>query len=70
MHKVFVRLKYLQDLKREKRFRCCFRRLNAKKKGKAKTFGTYKLTRKLYLVYLEVKLQQHRSGLRTYKLKC
>ena len=28
----------------------------------SKTFGTYKLTRKLYLVYLEVKLQEDRCG--------
>ena len=36
--------------------------LNHRKKVMTQAFSCYKLTRKLCLLYLEVKLQQNRSG--------
>ena len=63
----FVQLKYLEDLKEEKRFGLCFWKLHDRKKVTDKTFSTYKLTSKLRLVYLEVKLHTGRWCI--YKLK-
>ena len=49
---------YLEVLKQERKFGWPFWRLNDRKKGTTKDFSSYKLTSKLCLMYLEVKLQQ------------
>ena len=51
---------YLEALKQEERFHLRFSSLNYKEKGINNVFGSYNVTSKLWLFYLEVKLQQHR----------
>ena len=50
----------LEILKQEERFGLRFWKLNDRKKGTTNVSSSYKLTSKLCLVYLEVKLQQNR----------
>ena len=52
----------LEDLKEEEWFHLRFWRLNNKEKGMNNAFSDYKLSSKLWLVYLEVKLRQTRCG--------
>ena len=52
---------YLEVLKEEERYDCCFRRLNDSKKGTTDTSSGYKLTNKVRLVHIKVKIQQERS---------
>ena len=52
-----VRLMYVEILKQEETLGLCFLRLNDRKKNTTNAFSCYKLTSKLCLVYLEVKLQ-------------
>ena len=47
---------YLQVLKETEKFGLCFSMLNERKKGTTNTFSSYKLSSKLYLVFLEIKL--------------
>ena len=47
---------YLEIFKLEERFGLCFWRLSDKKKGTTKTLGSYKVTSKLCVMYLDVKL--------------
>ena len=47
---------YLEVLKKEEKFGSFFRRLRDREKGMNNIFSSYKLTRKLSVVYLEVKL--------------
>ena len=51
---------YLKVLKQQERFGLRSQRLNDRKKVRAKAFGSYKVTSKLCLVYLVVKLQHDR----------
>ena len=51
---------HLEALKQEERFHLRFSSLNYKEKGINNVFGSYNVTSKLWLLYLEVKLQQHR----------
>ena len=53
---------YLEVLKQQERLGLRFQRLNHGKKNRAKTFDTFKVTSKLCLVYLLVKLQHDRAG--------
>ena len=48
---------YLEALKEEERFVLLFLRLNDKERAMNNAFSGYKLTSKLFLLYLEVKLQ-------------
>ena len=61
---------YLEILKQEKRFGLCLWTLNEWRKGTTNDFSSYKLTSKMSLVYLEVKLQQYSCVYCIYKLKC
>ena len=49
---------YLEVLKQEEKFGLCFWSLHDRKKGTTKAFNSFKLTRKPFLVYLQVKLEQ------------
>ena len=51
---------YLEILKQEEKFSLRFWRLRDRKKDTINAFSSYKLTSKLYLVNLVVKLQQNR----------
>ena len=51
---------HLQALKQKERFHLRFWKLNHREKGTINAFRSYKLTSKLCLVYLKVKLQQNR----------
>ena len=51
---------YLKVLKQEERFGLCFWTLNNRQKGTTNAFTSYKQKRKLYLVCLDVKLQQNK----------
>ena len=53
---------YLEVLKQEKKFAWHFLRLNDKKKCMTNAFRGKKLTTKLCVVYIQVKLQQSRSA--------
>ena len=53
---------YLEVLKQEQRFGLRFWKLNDKEKGMTKIFRGKKLTSKLCLVHLQVKLQQNRCA--------
>ena len=48
---------YLKVLKQQEMFGLRFCRLNGKQKGMTDALSSYKLTKKLCVVYLEVKLQ-------------
>ena len=48
---------YLEVLNQEERFGLCFCRLNDRDKGTTNAFSSHKLTTKLCLVYLEVKIE-------------
>ena len=61
---------YLEVLKQEKRHGLHFLRLKDRKKGMTKAFGSYKVTSKLCVVYLELKLEQDTCGRYIDKLKC
>ena len=51
---------YLEVFQQEERLCLRFQRLSDRKRGRNKAFGSYKVTRKLFLVYLVVKLQHDR----------
>ena len=52
-----VRLMYLEVLKEEERFGLFLLMLNDRQKSMTNAFCSYKLTKKLCVVYLEIKLQ-------------
>ena len=53
---------YLEALKEEEMFHLRFSRLHDRRKSTTNAFDSYKLTNKLCLLYLEVKLTQNRWG--------
>ena len=53
---------YLEALKQKEWFGLCFWSLHDTKKGTTNAFSSYKLTSKLCLLYLEVKLKQNKQG--------
>ena len=53
---------YLEILKQGETFCLRFWKLKDNRKGTTTTFSSYKLTRKLCLVYLDLKLQEDRCG--------
>ena len=57
-------------MKEGKRFGLSFWKLHDTKRGTTKAFGSYKVTSKLCLIYLELQLQQDRRGWRIYQLNC
>ena len=60
MHK--VRLMYFKILKQKEMFGLSFSGLNKLEKGMSNGFSEMKLTSKLCLMYLHVKLQQNRCA--------
>ena len=53
---------YLEVLKQEEKFGLRFWKLNQRQKGTTNAFRVKKLTNKLCLLYLEVKLQGNRCA--------
>ena len=53
---------YVEAFKKKEMFHLRFWRPNHRKKGMNYAFSSYKVTRKLCLVHLEIKLQQNRCG--------
>ena len=53
---------YLEVLQQEEMFNLRFWRIKQLHKGMNNAFSSYKLTSKICLLYLEVKLQQNRRG--------
>ena len=53
---------YLEVLIQEERFRLCFWRVNDTNKNMTKAVSGSKLASKLYIVHLEVKVQQNRCS--------
>ena len=62
MHKVNSGSSIFEVLKQEERFGLHFWSLNDKEKGMTNAFSSKKLTSKLCLVYLEIKLQQNKCA--------
>ena len=56
--------------KASKRYGWCLSRLNDCKKGKTDAFIRYKITRKVFQIYLDIKLQETKFHWCVQRLKC